>query len=805
MSRSTAAIDRGRILHSAGRFSEAVLAWQEAAQEGAAEDDQNNQALSLSYLSVAYQDLNQWADAQQAIEQSLRLLRAPDIEAEDIIFAHALNTQANLALRSGQPETALETWKQAENFYKASSDTLGVIGSQINQAQALQSLGFYRRSNQQLLDIKQTLVGLPNSKLKAIGLRNLGTALQSTGDLTGSRDALFQSVETARNIGAATELSSIYLGLAQTAIDWGDSEAAITFFEEAEMAALNPSELSQAQLGRLRLYTNHDMIAEALTLAPQLYQKLLTLPPSRSSVYSSVQFVNSLSKLEVSPVSVRVQSELLAKAVQSARSLQDNQAEAHALGQWGALYEQTQQWSEALLLTEQSLKIARSHQSNDIIAQSAWQKGRILRKQGQEQRSIAAYNEAVQALQLLRSDLVAVSNDVQFSYRQSVEPVYRELVDLLLEGTPSQSSLARTRELIEALQLAELDNFFREACLDIKSQQIDQVDPRATIIYPIILPDRLAVIHSSAGQPLRYYSTPIAATAVDQILRELLRALHPLSGNVQHRQLSQQVYDWLIRPAEDALSNTETLVFVPDGLLRSIPMSALYDGDHYLIENYAVALSPGLQLMSAQSLNQLERETIVAGISEARHGFTALPAVESEVVHIGQLASANPLLNREFTSDALAKAVSTSSATIIHLATHGQFSSRLEDTFLLTWEDRLNVKELSELLSARDNNRDRAIELLVLSACDTAAGDDRAALGLAGLAVKSGARSTIATLWPVRDEAAALLMSKFYQNLQAPNTTKATALRQAQMALIADSRYKVPFFWAAYTLVGNWL
>ncbi|MHC5833097.1 MAG: CHAT domain-containing protein, partial [Nostoc sp.] len=92
----------------------------------------------------------------------------------------------------------------------------------------------------------------------------------------------------------------------------------------------------------------------------------------------------------------------------------------------------------------------------------------------------------------------------------------------------------------------------------------------------------------------------------------------------------------------------------------------------------------------------------------------------------------------------------------------GQFSSRLEDTFLLTWDGKVNVKELSELLKNRGNDPSKAIELLVLSACDTAAGDDRAVLGLAGLAVKSGARSTIATLWPVKDQAAAILMTRFY-------------------------------------------
>ena len=803
--RSTPTIDQGRELYAAGRFSEAATVWQAAAEAYDIGGDRPNQALSLSYLSIAYQELSQWENAEQAIDQSLSILQVDN--PDPILLAHALNTQAGLRLHSGQTETALETWQRGQRLYEQAGDTLGALGSQVNQAQALQKLGFYRRSGQQLEAVNQRLAALPDSEIKVTGLRNLGIALQVTGDLEGSREALFQSAEIARQIGATIELSATYSSLGATAAEWGDPDAALIFYEEAEQAALNASELVQAQLGQLRLYLDHDQPAAAVALAPSLYQQLTALSPSRTSVYDTVNFIASLAKLEArsgQPIPIRAQGELLAKAVQAARSLKDPQAESHALSQWGALYTRTNQWQEALDLTDQSLRIARTHQSDDIVAQSAWQLGRLLKQQGQKQEAIAAYREAVGALKALRGDLVAINSNVQFSYRESVEPVYRELVDLLLQGDPSQSSLIEAREMIEALQVAELDNFFREACLDVAAQQIDQVDPKATIIYPIILPDRLAVIQSSLGQPLHYHTTPITSAAVEETLRQMLTSLHPASDNAQQRRLSEQVYDWLIRPAKAFLGSTETLVFVPDGLLRNVPMAALYDGEHYLVEDYAVALSPGLQLMSAQSLSEIKTETVVGGISAARNGFSALPAVETEVTAIGELAAAKPLLNDQFTTEALTRAINDSSANVVHLATHGQFSSRLEDTFLLTWEGRLNVQDLSELLKSRDSQRG-AVELLVLSACDTAAGDDRAVLGLAGLAVKSGARATVATLWPVKDRAAAMLMDAFYQHLQDPEVTKAEALRRAQLTLIDNPVYSDPFFWSAYTLVGNWL
>jgi CHAT domain-containing protein len=170
---------------------------------------------------------------------------------------------------------------------------------------------------------------------------------------------------------------------------------------------------------------------------------------------------------------------------------------------------------------------------------------------------------------------------------------------------------------------------------------------------------------------------------------------------------------------------------------------------------------------------------------------------------VSKLITSSTILNQQFTSAALAKLVQRGSANIVHLATHGQFSSRQEDTFLLTWEGRINVKQLSELLRNRENRQ--AIDLLVLSACDTASGDDRATLGLAGLAVKSGARSTLATLWPVKDKAAALLMTQFYEHLREPGMTKAEALQKAQVDVLSETDFAHPFFWSTFVLVGNWL
>ena len=164
------------------------------------------------------------------------------------------------------------------------------------------------------------------------------------------------------------------------------------------------------------------------------------------------------------------------------------------------------------------------------------------------------------------------------------------------------------------------------------------------------------------------------------------------------------------------------------------------------------------------------------------------------------------LLNEEFTTPRLTNNLTSESAPILHLATHGKFSSSNEETFVLTWDGRLNIDNLSNLLQRAEFNQNGPIELLVLSACQTATGDKQAALGMAGMAVRAGARSTIATLWQVNDEATALLMSELYSNLANQQITKAEALRQAQIRVLQEPQFRRhPFFWAPYVLVGNWL
>jgi CHAT domain-containing protein len=386
-------------------------------------------------------------------------------------------------------------------------------------------------------------------------------------------------------------------------------------------------------------------------------------------------------------------------------------------------------------------------------------------------------------------------------------------VDLLLKDGEKIASqnLTTARDLIESLQVAELENFLRQGCLDTYTVQLDKIDRSAAIIYSIVLPDRVAVIASIPGQPLRYYSQNISQQSIEEkIAKVRTRIENPEFSSRQEQTFktqSKQLYDLLISPlaADLQKSNTKTLVFILDGVLRNLPMSVLYDGKQYLIEKYNLALTPGLQLVPPSDIGErASRQAFLGGISESRQGFTSLPGVRSEIESIGQLIPNQKLLNEKFNNRQVASNLVTSNSQIVHLATHGQFSSNPEDTFVLTWDGRLDINGLQNLIQNRNNRSSKGIDLLVLSACQTAVGDNRATLGLAGVAIKARAKSTIASLWSVSDEGTQLLMLDLYRNLANPNFSKAESLKLAQQSLIRNPKYRSPFYWGAFVLVGNW-
>ena len=827
--KASALEQQGKQFYTTNQFKQALDFWQQADLAYSGAGDILSRSRVLSNIALAYSQLGNWQKSTASIADSLNLLNSEAILTDrdrDRTLAQVLNNQGILQLKQGQAEQAIATWQKAAINYQRVGDNLGYIRALINQASAFKHLGLYRRGVKTLAKVETSLAEQPNSIIKATGLRSYGDILRLVGQIKRSQQILERSLAVAKEVSSAAEEAKTLLALGNTLRSSGQEAAALEFYQQGLKICYRDRSCQltnlplQIDLAQLNLLLNTKSWQRSDALIPKIKAAIDNLSPNQISLNQEINFIHALVKLRQKAAVTKLQlhhtpswqeiDQEIAETIQKATSIGDQRAESYALGLRGQIEEQLQHWQQAQLHTQKALIVAQNVNSAEIGYLWQWQLGRIEQALNNRPQAIAHYTQAVELLKSLSQDLVAIDPDIQYSFRESVEPVYRGLVDLLLTANPgetiSQANLEGGRNVIESLQLAELNNFFREACLDAQPVKIDKIDAHAAVIYPIILGDRLEVILSLPQQPLKHYATTISREKLENIIEQLRQSL-VIRSRRQFYDPSRQLYDLLIRPALNDLVNSKikTLVFVPDGALRNIPMGALYDGKHYLIEQYSVALTPGLQLLAPRPLEQLQLKTIAAGLTEKRQGFSALDYVNSELAEIKNLVNSVVLLNQNFTTEALKKEIKFSDYPIVHIATHGQFSSSLEDTFLLTWNSRINISQLDNILQTRTPNQEEAIELLVLSACETASGDKWAALGLAGMAVRAGARSTLATLWSVNDRSTAELMSKFYQELSSKPIAKAEAVRQAQLKLIHSRWYKHPFYWAPYVLLGNWL
>ncbi|WP_204104090.1 MULTISPECIES: CHAT domain-containing protein [Spirulina sp. CCY15215] len=359
-------------------------------------------------------------------------------------------------------------------------------------------------------------------------------------------------------------------------------------------------------------------------------------------------------------------------------------------------------------------------------------------------------------------------------------------------------------------------------------------------LYIFSRSDRLDLILVPPTSDPIHYSLPDISqeTLLAEIYNFQNAIAHPLHRrNTRYLAPAQQLYKWLIAIAEKDLQrfNIETIMFVLDDGLRTLPMAALHDGNKFLIENYAISLVPSLHLIPPHYVDIRNSSVVAMGMSEFTNNG-ALPAVPVEINTIAQQFNApETFLNETFTLKAVQQEPQRNHAQIVHLATHGQFQPGTpSESYIQLWDRPLTLEEMGALNWGTKN-----IELLVLSACRTALGDESAEYGFAGLTIQSGVSSAVASLWYADDAGTLALMTEFYRQLR-KTPTKAQALRQGQMALIqgevrlekedseldskkigelvspfgrvtlppelanlGDRGFQHPYYWAGFTMIGS--
>lgn len=812
-----------------------------------------------------------------------------------------LKSLARAYQQVGKVSQAINLIEQVIAYYRQIKDLTQVGRMLVEQAQLYGSLGQHNRaiailcgqnqadstcSQDSALEIARRQFDYPGA---AAALGSLGNALRVQGEYEAATKYLEESLKIAGQIDHQIYVSSALNGLANTYASRAkrdyrfaslagdrntaekfrqkavrDDEKAVQYFEDSLSRARATSDRASEMRSLLSLVLPYyrspraDASAKLNNTLHQALGVLEHLPDSRDKAYDAIKLANLLqlvtrkgadsdtdpatrcSESESSPKSF----ELLNKAVKVAQHIQDREAESFALGRLGHIYECRVDYQQALNLTQQA-QLATVAKENLYLWE--WQAGRIFKAQGKVPEAINEYKKSVKTLRNIRSDMAIAGRDFQLDFRDTVEPVYRQLIELLLERTSNQAgksdfqdNLQLTLKTVDELRLAELQNYFGNDCtLQHIEKPVALVNQSTAVFTSVILKERIAIILSLPNGENRFtskiYWVPFKSKEAIDIVNDIRRKLEDRS-DLENTFIprAQQVYDWLIRPFVSDLDREkiETLVFVQDGILRSIPMAALYDGKQFLVQKYAIANAPSLTLINPTRLNNKDLRVLAFGLTkkatvvipdEGQRTFDTLREVKSEINIITTIIPGSKgLLDENFTPNSLKQELQKNAYPIIHLATHGKFGIDSRETFLVTgklvernnqkaapsdrYNEKLTMNQLYQIISSTRHS-DKPIELLTLSACETAVGSDRDALGIAGISIQAGSQSAMASLWQVDDQATAQIITQFYQSLRG-GLSRAKALQTAQKAWLAEhpnGLYSHPAYWAPFILVGNWL
>jgi len=726
------------------------------------------------------------AAAREALDQG-----ALDVAAAGFLAA------ANGHARRGEPgleADALLAAAQARDASGFSGDAIGLLERALAQADAA---GDTARS--------------------AVILGALARSRAALGDTPGSEQAMAEAMRRAEAASSPRVEALTLLARAELRTASGDHAAAAADYQRSASLAATAGDgalAAHAASRAVRAQLALGRTAGAGAALAQIVASALALPKSDAQAQLLLHAGRSLEQLaELEPAQ---RAELLPAAARAygaatevAAAVGARRTEAYALASLGSLHADAGRDVEALALTRRALATIVGVDAPEVQYRLQWQLGRLLRARGEREAASDAYRRAARALVEIRSHVA----DPGLSFDEEVEPVFLDLVDLRLQQAAATSDpvqraalLREARDWLEELKSAELTDYFHDVCLAPRRRTQVAAIPGAVVIYPVVLPDRTELIVSN-GDQITSAVVPVRAQDLDPLILRFRKLLQNRTTR-EYRPVGARLYDLLVRPVEAVIGKgrVDVLVFVPGGLLRTIPMSALYDDQtrQFLVEKYPIAIIPALTLTDPRALDRRNVRTLRAGLTLGVQGFPPLAAVGEEIESVESSFEGKSLMNDEFVMSTLSEALSDQEYGIVHVATHGQFASETSNSFLLTYDGKLGLDQLAVLVE-RTQFRDQPIELLTLSACETAAGDDRAALGLAGVAVRAGARSALATLWTVNDLAAAALISEFYRQLAQPNVSKAEALRRAQLELLRARSFRHPAYWSPFLLISNWM
>ena len=867
----TALVDQGIKDYNTGNFLNAIKSWQEALKQ-----DKNNPSVTAvvnENLARAYQQIGENKAAIVSLSAAIRDYdTVKNIQQVGRMKSELAQVYTNL----GQPRKAIAllcgqlldkskkqeikcTPESAEQIATKYNDKRGQVAALGILGEAYRLIGSYDQAIKYLDTAKQV-----SSEDNFLVLNSLGNAYKSRGQL---RDLQADSADKAGLSNKQEEF---------TKKSQEDYDKAYQYFQNSIKFARNQKQSLAEMRGLLNLIqlasqTNKHKIIDDQEFNKNLKYALVVLenlPDSATKVYGAIDlaylqrdtqgnspFTYCPNQLVLSGNNESLN--LLENAVLISKKLPDNRLISYANGALGHYWEcrsdheKSLNNQKALKYTQAAIIAADNKMSaKDSLYLWEWQAGRILDQQGRKEEAIASYQRAFDILEDIRSDILTAERDVQFDFRDVVQPLYQTLAQSRLDllGVGAITDEQRAKELsqvvntIDALKLAELQNYFGNDCIlsALNPKQVGEILKDNSVAFQntaflssIILKNKTGILLQLPNQitKFKWIEDPnqegdkiVSRDGLEKKITEFRKGLITTGTINYDKTTAAQLYDWIIRPfAEDIKPDKiKTLVFIQDEFLRSVPMAALYDHQEkkYLVETYAVATTPSLRLTAPKVSYRQSQKALILGLTKEAtidgKSFDPLSWVSEEVSVVESIfPNHTSLIDDNFSPESFGQKLDKTTYPIVHIASHAQFGIIPEDTFIVTGQNqKLTISQLEDSLRNLNSKSD-SVELLTLTACKTAVGDDRSTLGLAGVALQVGVKSAIASLWSIEDDSTSELVKTFYTNYRNDRISIAQALQTAQIRMInakklppsegINPKYDHPAYWAAMIVIGNWL
>ncbi|ANE56734.1 hypothetical protein AYM39_17165 [Methylomonas sp. DH-1] len=759
--------------------------------------------------------------------------------------------------------------------------TLGNLGlTYLAQGRYAKALEIYRQAQQRFAELDR----VPAHDAGTI-LNNIGSVYAEMGQYGKALAYQQQALALFQSAGGEADIAAAYHNLGYVYAEQNDHQAAIEAFERAIAIRSQLDDRfgvaeTRNNLGlALSDRQNHQQALAVLASALEVLQQLGTRKPI-GATYDSIGSVYARSGDFAAAFNAYLQ------ALAIWRETDDRDNARITLGNIGALFERSGQPALAIAFYKQSVNISERIRSDLKTLPEQDQKAYLARVQG-FYRSLAdlllRQDRVIEAQQVL--DLLKVQEAADFlGPVRGNQTTGQGVAELPAEQDILKNYAALERQAITTGQaLAALDKLDRARWSPEQQQQWQELDRQqrslqrafanfiesddiralvgqlgrearsqmpalaqlrplqdnlarlggqTVLLYPLVLPDRLEIVLANAFSPPLHVSVPVRHEVLNRAVADFRSALSRHQGDVEQR--AQALYAWLVKPIERHLQQigAKTLLYAPDGVLRYIPLAALHDGRQWLAERFNSVNITAFSLAELETRPIREPKLLAAAFASGDYDFTlgdrhfafaGLPFAGAEVNDLAALyPGALKLVDRNFSTDAVVPELNRYN--IVHFATHAALvSGKPDESFILFGNgERVTVDQVKYEWSLRN------VDLIVLSACETAVGSllgqGEEILGLGFLMESAGARATLASLWSVDDGGTQALMNRFYRALKQSGASKAEALRQAQLAMITgaaggqagDGRgvqldgggsvsFKHPYYWAPFILIGNGL